>query len=392
MISSVTKDQILLGDIKTLQDFWYQGGTLSDRLAKEGFSAGASASVSFSFVRGELERHLTGKYGFEVYIFENTPGPGGTPQGVTVFETHKSHLVIGIFGSSAGWKVPDQDPLTPTFREWRAALESPLKFKVFVLKGSLPAHKLPPALDSLMRAITDYKKGAVYAEFSDAADLFKRVDNAVRDHLNRSLIRYALDTAAKEPTAESEQWLLCPYRTRVQEMARALKRVAEPLGIVKDVLRLGAGEQPVGLHCVPDSFSIPESKKFAAYIFDDEGRDHRPDEPGRLHIVACFGGVTDLQIRRHLGNFEAAQVYSASWGMYAAEPGSGIQCVYLPRCTNSVVMQSKISDAISWLQDRVDEIALLAGRRQQILNLLAAPSGQLKVRKAAAGLAQTKGG
>jgi hypothetical protein len=384
MISSVTKDEIPLGDIQTLKDFWHQGSTLSGRLTGQGFSAEPGTQVSFTFIREELQRHLAGKYGFEAFAFENTPSRGGAPQGATVLETHGSHLVLGILGSNTGWKVPDQDPLTPTFREWRAALESPLKFKVFVLKGAL--EKLPRKLDILMRAITDYKKGAIYSEFSDAAGLFRRVDDAVRDHLNRAMVRYAMDTAAKEPTAESEQWLLCPYRTRVGEMMRALKRVAASLGIGKGVLRLGDREQPVELHCVPDSFSIPESKKFAAYIFDDEVRDHRPGEPGRLHMVAAFGAMTDLQIRRHLGNFEAAEVYSASWGLYAAEPGSGIQCVYLPRCTNSVVMQSKVSEAVSWLEDRVDQIAVLAERRQQILNLLAGQGGQTKVRKAGGGL------
>jgi hypothetical protein len=49
-------------------------------------------------------------------------------------------------------------------------------------------------------------------------------------------------------------------------------------------------------------------------------------------------------------------------------------------------MQSKVSEAVSWLEDRVDQIAVLAERRQQILNLLAGQGGQTKVRKAGGGL------
>jgi hypothetical protein len=112
-------------------------------------------------------------------------------------------------------------------------------------------------------------------------------------------------------------------------MMAALERTAEYLGVKDSLLILGSVAQPVQLHCVPDSFSIPESKKFAAYIFDDEVSSSNSDEPGKLHILASFGGVTELQIRRHLGNFEAAEVYSAPLGILCY--GSGLRnAVCLP--------------------------------------------------------------
>jgi hypothetical protein len=112
--------------------------------------------------------------------------------------------------------VPDQNPLTPTFREWRAALESPLKFKVFVLKGALSA-KMPAGLHDLVQDITDYKRGVIYQEFPDAVDLFTSVDRAVRDYVNKAVVRCAHDYAARQPTTETERWLMLPYRARVEE-------------------------------------------------------------------------------------------------------------------------------------------------------------------------------
>ena len=179
--------------------------------------------------------------------------------------------------------------------------------------------------------------------------------------------------SARQPNLETEKWLLLPYRIRVQEMMAALERTAEYLGVKDSLLILGSVAQPVQLHCVPDSFSISESKKFAAYIFDDEVSSSNSDEPGKLHILASFGGVTELQIRRHLGNFEAAEVYSAPWGFYATVAASGMQCVYLPRCINSLGMQSKLSLAVSWLTERAQQITNLAKRRSQILGLNALP-------------------
>ena len=176
-----------------------------------------------------------------------------------------------------------------------------------------------------------------------------------------------------------------PYRTRVEEMIGALEREAQRLGVKQEMLTLGSVSQPVELHCVPDNFSIPESEKFAAYIFDDEVSTDSSGAFGKLHIVAAFGSITDLQVRRHLGNFEAAEVYSDSWGLYACVPGSGMQCVYLPRCVNSLVMQSNLSGAISWLNDRAEEITAVARRRRQILNLVPSSAASAKVRKAGSG-------
>jgi hypothetical protein len=381
MLSSVTKDDILLGDIGSLKDSWYQFATLHERLKQKSAPLKKDSRIDFTSVRAELTNHLEGKYGFEVYNFQNRPSDGGSPQGVTILETHRSQLVIGIFGSQSGWKVPDQDPLTPTFREWRAALEQPLKFKLFVLKGSLALRK-PPELEGLMTAITDYKRGTIYSEFEDVADLFARVDRAMRDYLNKAVISYASDVVAKQPNSETERWLLLPYRTRVEEMSKALERIAASLRVNGNILTLSSVAQPIALHCVPDNFSIPESKKFAAYIFDDEVSASNAEGTGLLHIVAAFGGVTDLQIRRHLGNFEAAEVYSAPWGFYATVPSSGMQCVYLPRCVNSLTMQSRLSEAISWLVERAEEIGELAVRRGQILKVISKRSEPAKVRKA----------
>ena len=61
------------------------------------------------------------------------------------------------------------------------------------------------------------------------------------------------------------------------------------------------------------------------------------------------------------------------WGFYATVAASGMQCVYLPRCINSLGMQSKLSLAVSWLTERAQQITNLAKRRSQILGLNALP-------------------
>jgi hypothetical protein len=48
-------------------------------------------------------------------------------------------------------------------------------------------------------------------------------------------------------------------------------------------------------------------------------------------------------------------------------------------------MQSNLSGAISWLNDRAEDITALAMRRRQILNLVSSSVASRKVRKAESG-------
>jgi hypothetical protein len=75
----------------------------------------------------------------------------------TVLEATGAHLVIGIFGSKTGWAVGDQDPLTPTLREWRAALQQALKFRLFYMKGSVGPVEIPGELGVVLKELTAYK-------------------------------------------------------------------------------------------------------------------------------------------------------------------------------------------------------------------------------------------
>jgi hypothetical protein len=326
-----------------------------------------ATTTTFSAIRSEIVAHLNGKYGLDAYIFEETPGPGRSPETETVLEATRAHLVLGIFGSKTGWTVGDQDPLTPTLREWRAALQQALKFRLFWMKGSIGPAEIPGELGVVLKELTAYKTGKVYMEFESAAELLFKIDRVVQDYLNTAMIRYARDVVAREPSSESEVWLLASYRKRFELMQEALARVAAGFGIKHSTLQMGHG-QPVSLHCVPDGFGVAEARKFVAYVFDDEPEGRKPRNLGRLNIIACFRSITDGQIRRHFGNVEASEVFPGPWVFYAADPISGRQALYLPRCENSLRMEFCLSGAITWLREHVADVKKLASLRQRILD------------------------
>jgi hypothetical protein len=368
MISSVTKDRIPLGSLNKLKSIWFESDKFAQRLTSAGFKIESGSMISFDFVRQEIKRHLVGKYAWDVYLFEDHAGEKSGERD-TLDAVKDSQLVIGIFGSSTGWQLGDHDPLSPTLREWRTALSTPLKFRLFWWKDSIDAGKLSGEVGDVLRKIVDYASGKMYNKFSDAVDLFIRIDQAVQEYMHLAVFRY-VKYAVPGEDEESEDWLLSAYRARHSKMQAAFERQSQALGMTESAIQIGSGhQQAIALHSTPDSFSIPESRTFAAYVFDDEASARRLKDMGRLHFVAVFGNVTETQIRRHLGNFEAAEVFKAEWGYFRMEPSTGIQAVYLPHCTNSLMMQARMSEALEWLTLKAEKIAELAVYRQQLLHL-----------------------
>lgn len=80
MLSSVTKDDLPVGDLVKLKSFWYESETLAERLPAKGRPQNGDTRVDFTSVRTEIQRHLEGKYGFEIYNFQNTPSDGASPE------------------------------------------------------------------------------------------------------------------------------------------------------------------------------------------------------------------------------------------------------------------------------------------------------------------------
>jgi len=96
MISSVTKDEVSLGNLNRLAGIWNEAAGLQQRL----IGGRETSTAIFSAIRSEIAAHLKAKYGLDAYIFEETAGPGRSPETETVLEATGAHLVIGIFNIS----------------------------------------------------------------------------------------------------------------------------------------------------------------------------------------------------------------------------------------------------------------------------------------------------
>ena len=97
------------------------------------------------------------------------------------------------------------------------------------------------------------------------------------------LSRYcsAQDYAVRQPTTESERWLLLPYRAGVEEMSRALDCEAQIRGVNERLLTLGSVSLPVEPHCVPDKPDAAERQR---------GTESKPvAKPSKLFVVFPIG-------------------------------------------------------------------------------------------------------
>jgi lipocalin len=97
MISSVTKDEVPLANLERLAGIWNEVARLQQRLIGDR----ETATATFSAIRSEIAAHLEGKYGLDAYIFEETPGPGRSPETETILEATRAHL--------ATWNFRDKD-------------------------------------------------------------------------------------------------------------------------------------------------------------------------------------------------------------------------------------------------------------------------------------------
>jgi hypothetical protein len=94
------------------------------------------------------------------------------------------------------------------------------------------------------------------------------------------------------------------------------------------------------------------------------------EEMGPLDIILLYHNITDLQIRRHLGNPDI-HVSKESWGYFAVDPERFIQSVYLTHCASPHRLDRQLRRFLVWLDD-TDQAEMLIKRVEARGHLLKA--------------------
>ncbi|MDN5105038.1 hypothetical protein O8C79_07030 [Aliarcobacter butzleri] len=132
-------------------------------------------------------------------------------------------------------------------------------------------------------------------------------------------------------------------------------------------------------HAFPDSISIAESKEKVGqpFLYDylDVEEMKKNDEIGPVHIIGCYGSITESQVKKILG-FNDAIILKSSFGIYVADRVSQIQMIFIEKCQNKDIVKKNIASFFDWLsidikQEKMDEkIKFRAKKRFKIVQTM----------------------
>ncbi len=136
-------------------------------------------------------------------------------------------------------------------------------------------------------------------------------------------------------------------------------------------------------HAIPAAITIAQAREMVGQPFL---RDHEylpsapPGTGGPVHLIGCYGNVTDPQARRQLG-FPDATVVSPPFGVWVADPVQNMQMLFLTGCVDSVSTSGQADRAFVWLE-RAGE-ARLASRARSRAKIVQAITRELAGRRPA---------
>jgi len=167
---------------------------------------------------------------------------------------------------------------------------------------------------------------------------------------------------------EALEWVSKTYSERsallVSTVLGALEQY-EGSGTRAITLRRAGGETPTLIEIqiekarlcatltgVPDSFGIPEARKYCGYPFREDGihlaeaRGSRAIGP--VHLVAAYKRVTEGQIRAHIGNPDIS-IIRTPFGYFCQDRSQAIQVGYLVEIDDSSRARQRANDLLEWL-------------------------------------------
>lgn len=132
-------------------------------------------------------------------------------------------------------------------------------------------------------------------------------------------------------------------------------------------------------HAYPDSIAIAESKEKVGqpflkdYLLVEIMNKH--SQIGPVHIIGCYGGITESQVKKILG-FNDAIILKSSFGIYVADRVSQIQMIFIEKCQNEDLVKNNVASFFNWIgtdikEEKMDEkIKQRAAKRKEIVAIM----------------------
>lgn len=318
-----------------------------------------------------------------VFINEDpsSSGQGSTYDSINAWAA-ECDLFIGILVGRYGFE--DASDFSATHLEFNAAEEQRREKMLIFIEKRLRDPKarrkdgLPTQYEHLLNRLTKtLRRGRIVKLFETWEELSDQIIQQIAAYCAKAISAAAGHGPARAGSKSDEEskWELMTFTDRAAAMRKAFKDLSRytPDGLkitdeasrteqtLKQVsgkgdryrylltMRTGDAEYavPVLFSVCPDRFSYPDAARYVGYPFRTRTDDWN-DAAGPLDIILLFRGITDAQIRRHLGNPDM-EITREGWGFFAIDPELAIQAAYLTRCDSPHDVERQVREFLGWL-------------------------------------------
>ena len=293
----------------------------------------------------------------------------------------RADVVLVLYNGSAGWAAQGLTGICHL--ELQVALDrAPQKVRVI----ALPLVSKPTRSDRAFRAYVEQQGpwmspvAGTYDAVRDQCRLALRdaVGEMVHDRARMGSARFAAGRG------EALTWRRLDFRERARVMR---DHTVQALVDARDGHDAGSADVArlvqityddhallLRVDAVPAAMTVPAAREMVGQPFL---RDHllapqlAGGAAGPVHVIACFGGVTESQAIRQLG-FPDATIVPTEFGVYAADEVQKVQLVLLAKCVDSTAISNNVQTLLSWLDSSAEgrRLAHRAEGRRQIVRLL----------------------
>jgi hypothetical protein len=341
--------------------------------------AGATGQVLLSEVRRNVKEEIEAtlaqgrKLAFEVWISEDgDPGPASADAwDVCMAQARSCDILLCLYNGHSGWAAPGSS-IGICQAELQTAVDAaPEKVRLIQLlpdraRSSEPEKHWDANFRTYVERLSLFRGGEVARDADSARHAALAAIRSAVVELTRSGARASRMRSAYQ--GEALDWNRLDFTSRKQRMQSAMvDELVDHPGAERaggDSVILLVANEPVLFvcHAIPAPMTIAQAREMVGqpFLHDHTYLDANGSSGGPVHLIACYGNVTDGQARRQLG-FPDATVVSPPFGVWVADPVQKIQMLFLGGCVDSTSTRGQIERAFDWLR-RAGEDSQLASR------------------------------
>lgn len=342
---------------------------------------GRTLSLIRKRIKKEIEEiKVFGKHFFKVWINEDAAEDASLNSWDACMKAvKKCDIFLCLYNGNAGWTVSGKDVGICHAELALAFLTAPKK--VFGINISESRHEKYPS-EGKDKNFQDYVK-KLNRFFPDKSrneeDLIKQIkDTVLKATFNLVNLGGIEAKRGAKSLGEALDWGKLNYSERSEKIRHYLLQILNEGKALQNAdiskKKISATNILFRVSAIPDALSVSAARelvgqphlndhKLSSQIADGEG--------GVVHIIGCYGNVTEANAKKMLGFPDAATV-PAPFGIFVLDKVQAIQIVLIENCIDSESTKIGVRRFFDWISETEQdkEIARYATKRLRIIREL----------------------